>query len=268
MGLTQTIKAARSTARSTLPDSIRKPLGAFCGRIFQVGVRPILGWLFDVFQGRYRTGGCEFEIPRDQTNRNFRACFFLDDYENEERALIARHLRRDDSVLEYGSCIGVVSCTTNKLLNPSSKHVVVEGNPLLISSIAKNRVINNCTFTLCNALAADRDGFLPFHIHPEYIVGGSLRNVGDVVFPVEGLPLKTALERHGTFDVLIVDVEGAELELLRGGLSELRSFGLVIVELHPFAYGSEGSENCRALLTEAGFHHVDTEGDTEVWSRR
>jgi FkbM family methyltransferase len=265
MNIHHYINKARSAARENIPDTVRKPVGAFCGRFFQLRLRPILGLLFDIFQGRYSTGGCVFEIPRDQTSLNFRACFFLDDYENEERALIAKHIKAEESVLEYGACIGVVSCTTNKLLSQTSKHVVVEGNPLLISSIAKNRIINNSTFTLCNALASDRTGLLPFHIHPEYIVGGSNRNVGDVVFSVEGMPLATAIERFGRFDALVVDVEGAELELLQAGLDQLPLFRIIIVELHRFVYGTDGEAKCRNLLTKSGFNKVDFAGDTEVW---
>jgi FkbM family methyltransferase len=254
-------------ARQILPDVIPKPLGAFLGYTFQRFARPVLGLLFDVFQGRYRTGGCEFEIPRDQTTRNFRACFFLDDCENEERGLIARHIRPEDSVLEYGACIGVVSCTTNKLLNSNSKHIVIEGNPLLISSIAKNRVLNDCTFVLINGVAAAERGLIPFHIHPEFIVGGSTRDVGSVVFQVEGFPLAVAIERFGEFGVLILDVEGGELELLESGAREIGTFRIVIVEMHRFAYQEAGLLRCREILTHAGFQSVEQLGDTEVWEK-
>ena len=240
-------------------------IGAFCGRQFQTKCRPILGLLFDVLQKRYRTGDCEFEIPRDQTTCNFRACFFLDDYENEERELISKYIRPDDDVLEYGACIGVVSCTTNKLLEPGRKHIVVEGNPLLISSLAKNRVLNGCTFEIVFAAASGSEARMDFHIHPEFIVGDSTRDVGSVRFEVQGYPLALAARNHGRCSVLILDIEGAELELLESGLDELRHFRIVILELHKYAYGEEGLNKCHEVLESSSFMLKDRAGDTEVW---
>jgi len=265
--LKNTIRSCRQFARNHLPSGIRQQVGAFAGRFFQRRVRPVLGLYFDLIVCRYRTDGCEFEIPRDLTDRNFRACFLLDDYENEERGLIAKYLRPADRVLEYGGCLGVVACTTNKRLEKGTRHVVVEGNPLLISTIAKNMAINDCSFRLLNAAAAPEPGYLSFHTHPQFVVGGSTRDVGGVRFEVGALPLGDAVKQHGPFNVLILDVEGAELELLEAGLDALKGFQTVILEMHPFVYGDGGLDRCRKVLGAAGLKRVDEVDHTEAWIR-
>jgi len=259
--------AFRQFVRERVPDGVRKPLGRAASRFFQVVLEPLLGCWFDVFIRVYRTEGCVFKIPRDLTSRQFRASFLLDVYEAEERELIGRFVRPGDRVLEYGACLGVVSCTTAKRIGESAKHVVVEGNPLLISTIARNRVRNGASFVIENGAASASADYVDFHIHPVYVVGGSTRNVGLVRFRVAGLPLGELHRRHGSFDVLILDIEGAELELLTAGVSDLAGYRVVILELHRFAYGDDGLARCREILAGAGFAWQATAGDTEAWVR-
>ena len=59
----------------------------------------------------------------------YRSCFMRGSYEHEERELIRRWLKPEDHVIEFGACLGIVSCVTNKLLKDKTRHVVVEANP-------------------------------------------------------------------------------------------------------------------------------------------
>src|SRR5438445_8047236 len=106
----------RRTARTYLPGTIRRPLGALAGRFEQLVLQPLQGLLFDLKGGRFQADGCTFVIPKDLTTRTYRACFWQGNYEKEERELTRRWIRPDDSVLELGACLGIVSCVTNKLL--------------------------------------------------------------------------------------------------------------------------------------------------------
>ena len=111
----------RKSVGKFLPTAVRAPLGRFYVATYEQVTRPLLGFIFDLKGGRFHVDGCAIEVPKHLTTRTYRGCFMIGDYEAEERALIKRYLRPDDTVLELGACIGAVSCTTNKLLKDKSR---------------------------------------------------------------------------------------------------------------------------------------------------
>src|SRR5580658_9866964 len=135
-------KQVRELARKSLPPGIRKPLGSVAGWLCYEVIYFFGGVIFDCFVRRFRADACEFEIPRRLTSTAYRAGFLKNDYDAEERELVRKFIRSDDSVLEVGACLGIVSCVTNKLLRDNTRHVVVEGNPFCIPAICRNREIN------------------------------------------------------------------------------------------------------------------------------
>src|SRR5947209_7788184 len=92
-------------------------------------VLPSLGALFDQRGGRFHTDGCTIEIPKNPATRPIRYRFLLHTYESRELRMVRRFIHQDDSVLELGACLGVVSCVTNRMLRDRTRHVVVEANP-------------------------------------------------------------------------------------------------------------------------------------------
>jgi len=258
--------SARSMARKILPGWLRRPLGTIAGRIYHGLVRAFLGWIFDLTGGRFKADGCIFEIPRELTTRTYRSCFLLGEYEAEERELIRRLVRPEDHVLEAGACLGVVSCVTNRLLRDRTRHIVVEGNPELIPWIERNRALNGAGFTI-EPCAVSSEPEVTFFLHPEFIVGGTTQRVSGRPVQVKGKSLRELHEQHGPFNALIMDIEGAELDALKPFAEILRSYRLVIVELHPWAIGENGVESCRQLLATAGLRREGTAGLTEAWVR-
>jgi FkbM family methyltransferase len=250
-----------------LPDPIRQPMGRFfIGTVYQGWLRPAMGWWFDVSGGRFRVDGCEIEVPKDLTTRSYRAAFVTGEYEEEERELIRRLLRPEDRVMELGACIGVVSCVTNRLLKDRKKHLVVEANPKLIPWIERNRVRNQADFTIEHC-AVSRKPEVTFFIHPEYIVGGSSQQETSLPVTVRGCSLEQLNARHGPFNVMIMDVEGAEVEVLPDAGELLKGFRLVIVELHEWAASEAALDRCRQTMAAAGLRKVAAAGRTEAWER-
>lgn len=256
----------KTTVRDFLPSPVRKPLGNLWGAVRHHCIQPLQGLLFDLSGGRFKADGCEFEIPRALTSRAYRSCFWVGDYEAEERALIRNLLRPDDRVMELGACIGIVSCVTNRLLSNKSQHLVVEGNPKLIPSIERNREINQAGFTIENC-AVSQEPEVTFYLHPKYIVGGTSQRKTDQPVTVPGRSLLELHQRHGPFNVMIMDVEGSELDVLPAAADLLRSYRLVILELHPWAVGEAGVARCREILAHAGLRNVGSVGSTEAWQR-
>src|SRR5271170_2149969 len=125
-------KEIRKIARRFLPDSIRKPLGAIAGKFDQAIIQRIKGLIFDLGGGKFKTDGCTFIIPKDQTSLAYRSSFLSGHYEVDDLAVVRAFIRPDDCVLELGACMGIVSCVTNKMLKDKTRHVVVEANPFCI----------------------------------------------------------------------------------------------------------------------------------------
>ena len=221
---------------------------------------------FDLFRKDYRADGLHFDIPRELTTRSFRARFLFDVYEQEERALLRRHLPVDSALLELGACIGVVSCISNSMLHSPTDHVVVEANPHLIPWIETNRTKNHARFSTEQCLVSrTSDG--TFYIH-HVIVGGSAERqtphrITVPVDTVEGLEAKHNLR----FNALVMDIEGGELAFLLENPTLLSRLNFVCVELHEFAIGKEGVATCRRILANAGLRPVGGDAASSAWLR-
>lgn len=233
----------------------------------------VRGLAFDWFVRRLRADGCEFEIPRDLTWTSERGVL-ISKNEPEERELVRKFIRGDDSVLEIGGCLGIVSCVTNKLLRDNTRHVVVEGNPFCIPAICRNREINHCGFLVENcALSNQRD--VTFYLHPTYVMGGTTQSKMGGDIPSQGhrsvrVPGRTLAEldaRYGPFSALVMDIEGAELDALEPAGEMLGKYRVVIIEMHEWAIGAENVERCREIMRHAGLQFKQRAGITEAWQR-
>ncbi len=109
-------------------------------------------------------------------------CFWRDQYEIDERRLIKQFVRPEDSVIELGACLGVVSCVTNRLLQNPSRHLVVEANPYLISWLAQNRSLNGSEFIIEHC-AVGNPPVATFYIHPTGVMDGSCQNKSGAAHP-------------------------------------------------------------------------------------
>jgi FkbM family methyltransferase len=256
----------RTIIASLLPNSVRRFVGRWGVWFYERAIRPILGLIFDLRGGKFRVDGCVIEVPKHLTTRTYRGCFMVGDYEAGERALVRNLLRPKDSVLEIGACIGAVSCVTNRLLADKTRHVVVEGNPKLIPTIKRNRDNNQCGFTVLN-MAVSQEKEVTFYLCEEFIVGGTAQRESPHPVKVDGITLQELDLQYGPFNVLIMDIEGGEIEAIPNAPGFLERCRLVIWETHDWAFGSDATQRCRDALTEAGLKHVKTEEDTEAWAR-
>jgi FkbM family methyltransferase len=259
-------KAIRQIARRLFPDTIRKPLGYAAGRFDEAVVKRIQGLIFDLSGGRFKTDGCAFIIPKDQTSLAYRSSFLTGNYEVEDLEVVRASIKPTDQVIELGACMGIVSCVTNKILADKTRHVVIEANPFCIPTLHRNRDLNGCSFLIENcAISLQRE--VTLHVNPSVIVGSSLHLKSDVTVRVPTRTLTELDARYGPFTTLIMDIEGAELETFENSRDLLRNYRLVIVELHDWALGEAGLKRCREILTEAGLKLHHRREWVEAWQR-
>lgn len=190
-------------------------------------------------------------------------------YEGQEIAGALHVTGRNDTVLEIGAGIGLVGAVIAVNARPGAVRAY-EANPDLIPAIEALYAANdlNGTIAVHNAVlvsAADRPATMAFHIHNSYL-GSSL--IGNAARAQRTVDIPTASFAEVCADlsptVLIMDIEGGELDLLRH--ADLSGFRAVVVEFHPSAYGVEGMRACKSILREAGFAPVAGKSTRTVWT--
>ena len=72
---------------------------------------------------------------------------------------------------------------------------------------------------------------------------------------------------YGPFNVLIMDIEGAEMEVLSASQDLLKHYRLVVAEFHSGTIGAAGVETCREILSAAGLRLKQRIDYTEAWQR-
>jgi len=224
-----------------------------------------MGGIFFSFQKYYCTEDCKFAVPEGM-DLIFNSSFFYDTYELEERELVKKWIQPSDRVLELGGCIGVVACTTNKFLNLNeNNHIIVEANPKLIPFIQKNRDLNNCKFKI-EQVAVGHDGKAAFYFG-ERINGGSVCRSSSESIEVNSVSLRNLEQKHGKFNVLLMDIEGAELKVIEDSRDLLKNYRIIMVEWHPFITAAEEIEKCRNILKDLSFS-LKHSGEIEVWENK
>lgn len=224
------------------------------------------GLLFIAKGCRYETDGCRFIVPRKLVSLPMLAQYHSDVYEEKERALVREYVRPDDKVLELGGCIGVVACVTERLLtDKTSSHVVVEANPNLIPWLFKNRNRNGAQFIVEFCAIAEGD-VITFNLN-DRIDKGSLFEEGSNTVSVPCRTVEELEQKHGEFNTLVMDIQGAEIEVLKIAGDLLSHYRLLIIEWHESITGVEPVEASKAMLTQYGFTMRKQIGSVEAWER-
>jgi FkbM family methyltransferase len=182
------------------------------------------------------------DIKLDLSNENLstqlKGRFWFGEYEEDESRLVDDYLPQDKPVIELGGCIGLTACKINKKLEKPGKHVVLEANPNLISSLERNKELNEAKFEIINKAYDPEKKEVEFYIHDKF-VGGSVQRETDKQVKIEAINIQKILENKGWDEaVLICDIEGGEYKLL-DNKSELQGLSLAIVETHNFVDSPE-----------------------------
>lgn len=212
--------------------------------------------------------GVEVLVPYEVTDIKLRGQFQINSYEKRERRYLKKYLDPESSVLELGGCIGIVASVANSLLRFPERHVVVEANPELIPYIERNKAHTGSSFIIENCMVSanpEND----FYIGPT-IGESSVRRKSLKKISVPGVTIASIEQKHQLkFNVLIIDIEGAELDFLRENKSWLSGLNTVIMEIHPHPEMLTDAEvaECRSILEDAGLHLRVQDGLIWVLSR-
>jgi len=229
----------------------------------------LAGAYFTLFEKTYKVEGLDLVIPFNMTDIRFRGQFPINFYEKQERRYLKQFLPKDATVLELGACLGVVSCIANRLLDHPEQQVVVEANPHLIPIIEENKARNKCGFQIEHCIVSNNPT-TAFFIGKNILTSSNRRQSAEKI-SVAGKTVADLEGKYGLkFDVLMMDIEGGELDFLRENREKLKELNVIFMEVHqhPDILSKEDVAECQSIVEEAGFEKIVDETSFWVLVRR
>ncbi|MBP2237137.1 FkbM family methyltransferase [Sinorhizobium kostiense] len=187
---------------------------------------------------------------RDRIPLYLRDLMYREVYEDTERNILLKILKRGHKVVELGTGLGFISLLAARICGSENVNTY-EANPAIESLIRENFRLNNIEPQL-HMRAVTRDGRkLSFNAADNIISSSSFeRGVSGRTLDVDSEAFSEVLRAHSP-DVLIMDVEGGEYELLMS--DNLGPIEHILVELHPHIIGREKVNEIRSHLGAKGF---------------
>lgn len=175
---------------------------------------------------------------------------YLGLYESNELKIIKSKLGVNDTVMEIGAGLGLLSSYCAKKVG-SERVYSYEANPSLEEHIKANYSINKVhpNLTMC-AVGAQVDE-LDFYIGNHFWSASTIPwKPGLKSIKVEVRSFNNEVKKLNP-SFLIMDIEGGELEVIQN--SYLHNIRKVLIEVHPQMIGQEGIETIVSKLRKDGF---------------
>ena len=200
------------------------------GRLVRTACRNRMPW----------DGGRIFVDPQLVADQNCASIFF-GLYESAERRMTAKFVAAGDRVVELGSSIGGMSCVLHRRVGRQGAVALVEARRELLDLALANVRANHPAASPA-AVHGAVDYSRPGEPTITFSTAGS--NIdgrvsgGGVGIAVPRYSLQEILGRlPGTWNVLVADIEGAEIGLALHDMGSLRRFHRLLLELHEESFG-------------------------------
>ncbi len=133
--------------------------------------------------------------------------------------------KKGDVVLDIGAQQGIYCCRAARLVGPEGRVFAFEPHPINYGYLQRNVQQNHLENVTAYAFGLfDKSGTFPIHVHP-FSVNHSLINTGsETTVEITCMTLDECAKRFSLppADLVKIDVEGAELKVLEGGVAYLR----------------------------------------------
>ena len=199
--------------------------------------------------------------------------------------LFERILRPGDAYVDVGAHVGYHSLVAARLVGESGRIVSIDPQPYNCAKILANAELNGfANIVVVAAAVAEADGFTSLKNQSRQdkarlTLTGPGVNDGALTFVVPKITLRWLLETYTLrpVNLLKIDVEGFELEVLKGAGDAIRDVENIVFEILP----GEDADKTRAIermLRDCGFQMFDVDGaawcsgqaciENNVWARR
>ncbi len=193
--------------------------------------------------GRIRFHGNLFDLRHPRMIDGIQQALEKGTYEWREIAMIDRHVRQDDRVVELGACLGATSMFLYDRVGKDGL-VVFEADPRNLEMARHNFKLNRKNVHCENAIlwsGPNRPDTVSFGSNENPSSSSLLDREGnEVTFEIQTKDFETALAEHQA-TVIVLDIEGGEIDLFNnaGDLSGIR---VIIMEAHERVVGEEANE--------------------------
>ncbi len=207
--------------------------------------------------------GADGIVMRVDPDDGFQPLMLLGIFERSSLDALARHARPGSVVVDAGAHIGLFSLHAARAVGDAGNVLSFEVDPAALDRLREHLDLNRATRVEVNEVAlSDEEGEVSFHVSPQ-LGWSTLRGdlaPGSREIEVRAAPLDARLAELGVdperVSVVKVDVEGAEMEVLRGARGTLeRSGAAVIVEFDPERLRATGSspDELGEFMAELGY---------------
>jgi FkbM family methyltransferase len=161
-----------------------------------------------------------------------------------------RYLRSGDLFVDVGANVGVYSSFA---CSHGAEVVAFEPFPKALEEVRQNARLNGCTMRAEACAIAERNGTAHFS---GFDADGATGKLSDSGLEVPIRTLDSAVAKQPA--LIKIDVEGAELRVVRGALGTLEAGTVLLVEVHRNLLGGSHKELWEALA-QMGYEMVDCE---------
>ena len=209
--------------------------------------------------------GVRIGCGKDDIPKFVRSLLFKGTYEEFECELVEANVRPGDHVLEVGTGIGLVSLLATRLAGVGNV-LSYEANPTLEPVITGNYRRNGWQPNLRMKAVTVNGGPIAFYQNDNIVSSSSIdRQLKQTEISVESDPINAVIAEHAP-SVLVMDVEGAEIDLLtQADLSGVRA---IIVETHPHIVGDASTRALVDHLEANGLEARELRHKTYLFLRR
>ena len=177
---------------------------------------------------------------------------YFNKMEPEQADAMLRELKEGGVFFDIGANVGYYSILASKLVGKNGSVVACEPVIRNLAFLQRHVVLNNADNVRVLAFAcSDENGTARFSLGPNSAMGQLVaeRSNADVLVPTITLD-KMAQELDLLPDVVKIEVEGAEMKVLKGGAKVLsRAKPTIFLSTH----SNELRESCLKLLAEIGY---------------
>jgi FkbM family methyltransferase len=167
-----------------------------------------------------------------------------------ERAFETDFQKKDPVIFCCGANIGLEIFFFKKQY-PECKIVAFEADPLISKTLSENVSRNNLkNVEVISAAVWKENGMLDFQ--SDGALGGK---VGVGFTSVKSIRLSDELKKENKIDLLIMDIEGAEIEVLKDCMEELKRVNRLFVEWHGNEKQEQDLSEILQLLKVSGFRY-------------
>ena len=201
--------------------------------------------------------------PRDMISR---VLLETGEWEQDTWRAIASHLGPGRTFVDVGAHIGHCSLMAAGVVGPNGLVIAIEGNPRTVKQLRDNVWASGARVNVQSAVCSSSEKFVDFFISSGKIRGKSSISQANASVAegspssdqIKAYPLDSILTqlRMSRVDVLKIDVEGAELEVLRGAKDTLtRHRPVLIIELEEELLATMGTSSSEVhdLLATYGY---------------